>query len=229
MNKPILKLDWCDAKAARYACETWHYSRSMPSSGVKIGVWEDGVFVGAVLFGVGAANVTRGERYGLARSHDIAELMRVALSPKHTSPTSKIVSVAIRMVRKQSPSLKAIISFADEMRAGHIGTIYQAMGFVYLGTFEGDGGYVIRGKIWHSKSVHSAGWVQSLDWIRKHIDPNARNNPTKKHRYMLPLTEDLRKSIGPMSLPYPKRASSAESGTTGNQPVGGGANPTVAL
>ena len=201
----------------------------MPSSGVKVGVWEDGVFMGAVLFGVGAANVTRGERYGLAKSHDICELMRVALSPKHKSPTSKIVSIAIRMVRKQSPNLKGIISFADEHSQGHLGTIYQAMNFVYLGVFDGDGGFVINGKVWHSKSVHSAGWKQTVEWIRVNVDPKCVKAKTRKHRYFLPLDERTREVVTRMSKPYPKRVSSADSGTSGIQPEGGGANPTVTL
>lgn len=38
-----LKIDYCDIKAARYACEHFHYSKSVPAGKtVKIGVWEDG-------------------------------------------------------------------------------------------------------------------------------------------------------------------------------------------
>ena len=31
MSKAILKLDWCDYKAAKYAVEHWHYSKSLPT------------------------------------------------------------------------------------------------------------------------------------------------------------------------------------------------------
>ena len=41
-----LHLDWCSHKAAKYAVEHWHYSKRMPKSKlVKIGVWENNVFV----------------------------------------------------------------------------------------------------------------------------------------------------------------------------------------
>src|SRR5947207_1676394 len=117
-NKVDLRLDWCSYEAAKYAVEHWHYSKVMPSSGVKIGVWEDSQFIGVVCFGVGAGNISRGEKYSLAKSHEIAELMRVALK-EHKTPTSKIISIACKMVHKQSPKLRMLISFADELGQGH--------------------------------------------------------------------------------------------------------------
>ena len=48
-------LDFCDHRAAKHAVMRWHYSRKMPASKlVRIGVWEEGRFCGAVLYGVGA-------------------------------------------------------------------------------------------------------------------------------------------------------------------------------
>ena len=61
-NKPVLRLDWCTYKAAKYAVEHWHYSRRMPDPKcAKIGVWEDGHFIGAVIFsrGVSATNISK--------------------------------------------------------------------------------------------------------------------------------------------------------------------------
>jgi len=70
-SNPDLKLDWCSYQAAKYAVERWHYSKRMPAGKhVHVGVWEGDVFVGVMLYGLGACNLTRGEKYGLARSHD---------------------------------------------------------------------------------------------------------------------------------------------------------------
>ena len=56
-----LRLDWCDQKAARYAVEMWHYSRSMPSSKlVRVGVWEGGRFVGRSSTAAGPTVIWRG-------------------------------------------------------------------------------------------------------------------------------------------------------------------------
>jgi len=203
-DKVELRLDWCSYEAAKFAVEHWHYSQTMPSSSVKIGAWEDGQFIGAVCFGIGAGNITRGEKYGLAKTNDIAELMRVALK-EHKTPTSKIITIACKMVKKQSPNLRMLISFADELGQGHHGGIYQAAGWVYAGAFEGDGGFIINGQHWHSRSVGSRGWQQSVKWLRENVDPNCTKAATKKHRYLFPLDDAMRKQIEPLRKPYPKR------------------------
>lgn len=204
-SRPELRLDWVDGKAARYACETWHYTRTLPSAGVKIGVWEDGMFAGVILFGIGAGRSTDGRRYGLRSGNDIAELVRVALRPGHRSPVSRCVAIAIRMLRKQSPNLRMLISFADSGQ-GHHGGIYQAGGWTYAGMTEEDRSYVVHGMRRHPKTIHSRGWVQNEDWLRANVDPNARcERIPGKHRYLMPLDEVMRLVVAPLAQPYPKR------------------------
>ena len=39
-NKSDLHLNWASHQAALYACQKWHYSKSLPTGKlVKIGVW----------------------------------------------------------------------------------------------------------------------------------------------------------------------------------------------
>ena len=64
-NKNDLKIDWCDFKAAEYACKNWHYSKCMPAGKtVKVGAWENGKYIGCVIFSRGA-NVNLGTQFGL--------------------------------------------------------------------------------------------------------------------------------------------------------------------
>jgi hypothetical protein len=57
MSKADLRIDWATHEAAKYACEHWHYSKCMPSGKlVKIGVWEDDIYIGAIIYGRGANN-----------------------------------------------------------------------------------------------------------------------------------------------------------------------------
>ena len=54
MSKVDLRVDWCSYEAAKYAVEHWHYSRSMPVGKLlTVGVWENGEFVGAVIYAWG--------------------------------------------------------------------------------------------------------------------------------------------------------------------------------
>jgi hypothetical protein len=205
LPRPELRLDGADGRAAKFACERWHYTGSLPSAGVRIGVWEGGQFAGVILFGIGAGRSTDGRKYGLASAYEVAELVRVALKPGHVHPVSRCVAIAIRMLRRQSPKLRLLISFADPAQ-GHHGGVYQAGGWVYAGTTPTDRVFIVRGERRHPKTIHSNGWRQNVEWLRAHVDPNARCETTPgKHRYLMPLDDEMRSRVAPLARPYPKR------------------------
>src|SRR5574337_1147184 len=100
-NQVQLKLNWCSFEAAEYAVKHWHYSHAMPAGKlIKIGVWEDNKFIGAVIFGRGANNHLL-MPYGLDVTEG-CELVRVALK-EHQTTVTKIISIAIRLLKKKNP------------------------------------------------------------------------------------------------------------------------------
>ena len=106
-SKPTLKIDWCSHEAAKHAVVNWHYSGSLPvGKSVKVGAWEDGKFIGVVIFAYGANN-NIGKPYGLQQV-ECCELVRVALA-NHKTAVSKIVAIALRFLKNQ----------ADPIRHGH--------------------------------------------------------------------------------------------------------------
>lgn len=114
----VLKVDFCSHEAAKFACEHWHYSRCVPvGKTVYIGVWENNKFTGCVIFGWGV-NRNIGSPYGLEQT-EVCELVRVALGC-HESTVSRIVSIAIKKIKKQSNGLRLVISYADSGQ-GHVG------------------------------------------------------------------------------------------------------------
>jgi len=211
-TKPSLVVDWATHKAATHAVMNWHYSRKMPKAKlVRVGAWEDRRFIGVVLFGSGAGNSTNGSQYGLATSGQVAELVRVALRD-HQTPVSRIVAIAFRFLRKVNPDLRLVVSFADTAQ-GHHGGIYQAGNWLYTGITSGDREFHVNGQILHPKAVYMRKWVQSETWLRENIDPAARLVKTPgKHRYLMPLDDDIRSRLQPLVKPYPKRAKQATDG-----------------
>ena len=200
------KMDWCTHDAAKYAVENWHYSGCMPSGKtVKIGVWENDRFIGCVIFAIGAnPNIAS---YGGGKA---CELARIALT-NHKTPVTRIVSIALKMLRKHCPNLDAVISYADLDR--HPGTIYKA------GNWKLDGSTtesftVIHGKKIHPRTVYSKYGTRSIEWLRKHVDSKAHKMQTKgKKRFIL----------------YFKRAGSKDIVAKSYQGLEGGENPTSAL
>ena len=146
-----LHLDFCSHEAAKYAVMRWHYCRRMPKSKlVRIGVWEDEKFSGAIIYGLGA-NRHLGCPFGL-QGTEVSELVRVALAPGRRHPTSQVVAVSLKLLKRQSPGLRLVVSYAD-LGQDHIGTIYQAGGWFYLGYSEQ--GYLrIHGQVVHPRTVY---------------------------------------------------------------------------
>jgi len=201
-----LKLDWCSFEAVKYACEHWHYSKCVPAGKlVKIGVWEDNIFIGCVIFSRGA-NQYLLNPYGLKQT-DGCELTRIALN-NHKTPVSRILSIAIKMLKKSNPGLKLIVSYSD-MDQDHYGTVYQASNWIYTGMVETNGGtprFKIKNKVMHGRSVAAKGWKQNIDWIRKYIDNKAELVYTKgKQKYLYPLNDDIKKQILLLSKTYIKK------------------------
>lgn len=230
MDRIDLKIDWATYEAAKYACLNWHYSRCMPrSKQAKMAVYENGTFIGCLIFGLGAGNLTNGKRFGLAECFDVAELMRVALN-KHQSPTSKIVAIAIRMLRKQSPNLKMLISLSDP-RQGHVGGIYQAGNWIYIGTTSKQIRYFDKeGKEHHPRHLHPSGFKNHWGKPVRCLKPNdlTKQEFPGKHIYLMPFNDEIREKIEPLSKPYPKRASEVVSDGP-DQGYRGGAEPTRTL
>ena len=176
-----LRLDWCSYQAAKYAVEQWHYSHTMPAGKLsKIGVWEAEKFVGCILFGRGANNHI-GMPYGLSCTQ-IAELTRIALT-RHQNPVSCIASIAVRMLKKQAPGLRLLLSYADPTY-GHYGGIYQAMGWLYTGVTKGsDAKYLLfpTGRTLHARTAANRYGTNCASKL------GAKWMQTNKHRYLCPL------------------------------------------
>lgn len=199
-----LKLDWCSFQAAKFAVTRWHYSHSMPSGKlIKIGVWENEKFIGCVIFGRGGNN-DLGTPYGLTQLQT-CELVRIALT-KHETPVSRIVAIAIKMLKKHCPGLKLIVSFADAGQ-NHHGGIYQAGNWIYNGHTPVPKEYYVYGKRTHARSVISKYGTVKKDFITP-------VNGNIKYRYLMPLDQQTKDKIIKLSKPYPTRSKQATGATS---------------
>ena len=206
MGKHNLKIDWATHEAAKYACVNWHYSGCLPVGKlVKVGAWENGKFIGVVLFGRGATP-NLGKPYNLNQT-ECVELVRIALT-NHENAVSRIASLAIKFLKKTNANLRLIVSFADQSQ-GHHGGIYQAGNWVYNGQGNPAKFYRIKGKLTHPRSLGAKKLVQNIDGARK-LDPNATVvDVPGKHRYLMPLDAEMRERILPLAIQYPKRVKQA--------------------
>jgi hypothetical protein len=227
--KPDLKLDWCSHQAALFAVRKWHYSKSLPPPPmVRVGVWENEEFIGCVLFARGA-NRNLLAPFGLEQTEG-CELVRIALS-KHKAPVTKIVSIAIRMIRKKFPSMRLILSFADPHQ-GHNGTIYQAGNWMFIGQSQPSFVYEdSNGKKWHPRMISKTGVKKVFGKTRRVLTPDQckQIQVPGKFRYAMALDASMQSKLKQLEQPFPKRARSIDSDAPGVQSGEGGATPTRAL
>ena len=203
VNKVELKIDWATHKAAKYACENWHYAKCLPIGKlVKIGVWENNKFVGVVIYGRGTSPKL-GCKYNLEQN-ECVELVRVALT-KHKSCVSRIISIAQKYLKQFNPNLRLVVSFASQ-NEGHYGGIYQAGNWIYNGVTSPKDEFMFNGKRATDRVLSE--YVKNTRIGRRELERRGlifRFPTTTKFRYLMPLDDEIRQRILPLSKPYPKR------------------------
>jgi len=229
----------CEHKAARFAVEHWHYSKTMPVGRlVTLGVWEDGAFVGAVVYGRGA-NVDLGSFIGLGQD-ECCELVRVALKPSHATKTSKVLAVSLRVFRKLNIGIKAVVSFADPEQK-HKGCIYQATNWHFVGLSQTTTQHYLGGRWVHNREATSGAFGGVKRYTKEQIDKAPKRQTLPKIKYVYCFDPDLQAKVAAMSKPYseidkafpvgyfPSRVGGASRSTPADHAGDGGAIPTPTL
>lgn len=225
-----MRLEIASHKAIKYACMNFHYAKAVPVNVIGFNVFNNKKeWCGCILYGSGANN-NMPKPYGLVAG-EVVELVRMALNGKQES-TSKAMAISLKLLPKLLPLCKLVVSYAD-IDQNHIGVIYQATNWYFTGetNINMRTGFVINGKKTHNKTVHSKGITQSLEDVRKYLDPNAEPYITKgKRKYIYPLDKTLIPLCKTLSKPYPKQAVEVHKlNSSHSSEKVGGANPTQPL
>lgn len=184
-SRTDLKLDWCSHEAAKFSVFHWHYSKKMPAGKlVRIGVWENQKFIGCVLFGRGA-NRNIGKPFGLKQT-EICELVRIALR-KHQTPVTRIISIAVKMLRKHSPGIKMLVSYADPAQ-GHTGQVYRAANWIYMGRTKRKALRVDGSRMHKRTASDKWGTLTNIPWEWEYEEAG-------KHKFILPLDKRFARTI----------------------------------
>ena len=115
-----------------------HYSgKVVNNSNLHFGVFYEGRLHGVMSFG---PSLDKSKIQGLVEGtgwNEFIELNRMAFDdvlPRNSE--SRAIAVAMKLIRKNAPQVKWVISFADGCQCGD-GTIYRASGFVLTGYSSG--------------------------------------------------------------------------------------------
>jgi len=123
-----------NSKVANDFVKKTHYSgKVVPNSTLHFGCFLDNKLHGVMQYGPsinkkGTINLVEGTGW-----NEFIELNRMAFNdylPKYSE--SRCIAISIKLIKKNAPQIKWIISFADGTQCGD-GTIYRASGFKLVG------------------------------------------------------------------------------------------------
>ena len=200
-------------KEIRRAIVLGHYSGVMPDACQEaFGAFNSiGGLVGACAFGQGGNSKTFQAIVKGANSKTARELMRVWVHPNApTNTASKMVASAMKQLPKE---VNLVVTFADTGRE-HLGIIYQAMNFRYLGMssqgirYKDKTGIEVTSRlanVYRKRNPEKFGHM-TLKEIREELGwEEVISHP--KHRYALGVGIDKKKInrfLDSIKQPYPK-------------------------
>lgn len=149
-----LELREINAQRAAECYRRWHYLGDTDFlSTYDVGVFYGSKLYGCISFGSPNAKVMKG-LYTPETQDGWWEIKRLALSddlPKNSE--SRVIAIGIKLLRR-ARNVVGMITYADS-GVGHVGTIYKATGFTYMGLtakksdFWSDGKPIQRGAVKH--------------------------------------------------------------------------------
>ena len=181
-----------------------HYLRSLPGgTQLTLGVFASGRLFGVVALGVGPFNGASLVA-GTSPKQSLT-LTRLWLSddlPRNSE--SRVLGIVIKALRRNT-RIRFLLAYADPSQ-GHVGTIYQASNWLYIGLSEamplydlGDG--VLR----HSRSLAHSFGSHSVEHFKKNGVPIRTVAQSRKHRYVYFVDVASRSRLQVPVLPYPKK------------------------
>ncbi|WP_181893039.1 Mom family adenine methylcarbamoylation protein [Falsiruegeria mediterranea] len=112
--------------------EEIHYAQRWPSVSFRFALMRGFETRGIITFGKPATAQFRNSYFGKPNAPYVFELNRLALLPdQEPNEASRLIGAALKMLyARRGPTL--VVSLADTSQ-GHLGTVYQATNFTYVG------------------------------------------------------------------------------------------------
>jgi hypothetical protein len=122
---------------------------------------------------------------------------------------SRVLGIITRSIKKNT-NLKFLMAYSDPS-AGHVGTIYQACGWLYTGLSSAMPLYDLGdGKLYHSRSLAHCYGSHSMKFFNQRGVTLKTIPQAPKHRYIRFLDPAWQSRLEVSIQPYPKRQGSQQ-------------------
>ena len=178
-------------------------AQKVNNSYIHLGVYYRDNFAGVLQFGYALQPACAGGIVEGTRQGEYLELNRMWLAevcPRNSE--SMAISYAVKYIRRASPSVAWIQSFADE-RCGRLGVVYQASNFLYLGSHVATF-YFLDGDYYHKLLLTAHLKTNGRGRILRENVGRALKLAYRQYRYILFLKQSWRKRLRLKVQPFPK-------------------------
>ena len=145
------------SKIANEFVKKHHYSGKVaPNSTLHFGCFLDDKLHGVMSYGNSIQKKAMLNLVENTNWNDFLELNRMVFDdylPKYSE--SRCIAISIRLIKKNAPQIKWIVSYADAIQCGD-GTIYRASGFYLTSIKKNTELYKINDKVYHTLTLCSA-------------------------------------------------------------------------
>lgn len=180
-----------------------HYAKRLPMIMYAFGLYEKNELIGIVTYGLpGSPMVARGI-CGKEYESKVVELNRLCLLNNDKNQASYLVANSMKLLPK--PTI--VISYADTGQ-GHVGYVYQACNFIYLGLSVKRTNWNIKGQE-HKHNRHLAQGMTLEVLKEKYKNDFYYSERSQKHRYVFicgnkQQKKELTRLLKYEIQPYPK-------------------------
>jgi hypothetical protein len=189
---------------ARRICEQRHYLKSYPGGSLlNFGVFVNSSLLGVAVLGVGPSNLHC--LFEAAQPQEVLCLSRLWLDDcLGRNCESRTLGVILRSLRHNQSLAKAIVAYSDPL-AGHVGGIYRASGFLFVGYSSSMPLYLVGGRAYHSRSLSHSYGTHSIAHFRQHGVQVQLLPQAHKFVYVALIDPTWRERLLRPPQPYPKR------------------------
>tara|TARA_R110000744_G_scaffold235224_1_gene352912 strand:+ start:39 stop:818 length:780 start_codon:yes stop_codon:yes gene_type:complete len=207
INLQTAKIKRINYQTAEKIIKEYEWLGTMPTYCTHyFGIYFNGICGGVVVFGISLPKNVLGSICGKEYLKNVRVLSRGACV--HWTPTgsaTKLIGNSLKLLKKEG--YKIILAYSD-VRAGEIGTIYQACNFLYTGVSKGGKEVLIDNK-WRTRMPRCV--IEN----RVKIKDLPSRERSLKHRYVYLMgtrkdVKELKNKLNYKILPYPKRSNAVE-------------------
>ena len=201
----IRKID--NGFARQFMCKH-HYTKSCAKCTIAYGVYYNNELQCVVVYGQPSGKNLASSIWKGGNEKECLELLRLFSfdgCPKNTESWS--ISHSIKCLRQDMPEVKVLVSYADTS-AGHIGYIYQASSWSYIGSGSKERKIFIDGVRQHRRNLYDKYGTSSIEQLKEKLGDRlvVDNERQGKNKYIKIIADKnkIKKLLKVNILPYPK-------------------------